>query len=192
MRTYRFLVVVALALAGACAGRNTERVRVPGDPLAETPAATLFQRGVELRRSGDYVRAEQYLAAARDRGHDASAVVYELVGVCIDAARYRAALRYAVPHLERNPDDWALRYLVASLYLAVGETPRARDELERVVADRPDEPEPRFLLAIVWADYLQQPGAAAAHLEAYLALAPDGRHAAEARARLHRPEQVTR
>lgn len=154
----------------------------PSDPLTGVSAAELFARGTELRQAGDYVRAEQYFAAAGDKGHDETEVVNSLIGVSIDAARYQAALRYALPYLERHPEDWALRYLVGSLHLATGEAARARTELQRTIASRPAEPGPHYLLAITFAEQFAQPEAAEAEFRAYLELAPQGPHAAEARA----------
>ena len=74
---------------------------------ANESAEALFQRGVELHRAGDFIRSEQYLSAARDRGYDEGAVVRELIGVCIDGSRYQAALRHALPYLSDHPEDWA-------------------------------------------------------------------------------------
>jgi len=183
-------IAIALALAAGCTNKAPARKTAPGDPLASAPPQTLFARGVELRAAGDFIRAEQYLAAARDRGFDAASVIHELVGVCIDASRFQAALRYAVPYLSRHPEDWALRYLVGSLYLAVGEATRARAELERVTVEHPDAPAPHYQLARAYSERLDRPKEASAAFRTYLELAPDGEHAAEARAWLQRRENA--
>ena len=182
MRTRIAILVLALALLGGCSRGKPARGPAPPDPLAAVPADDLFQRGVQFRRAGDFIRAEQYLAASRDRGYPEGKVIHELIGVCIDANRYQAALRYASPYLSRNPDDWTLRYLVGSLYLATGEAERARTELVRVTAQNPEAAEPYYLLALAYSERLDQPEQAAAAFEAYLARAPNGEHAAEARA----------
>ncbi len=176
----RVMSTALIAILVSCGGAPPPGP-APGDPLADVSAAELFARGTELRGAGDYVRAEQYFAAARDKGHDEGEVVGSLIGVSIDAARYQAALRYALPYLERHPEDWALRYLVGSLHLATGDAKRARAELERTIVSRPDEPGPHYLLGITFAEQFAQPEAARGEFRAYLELAPKGRHAAEAR-----------
>ncbi len=174
-------LVLAAALALVACGGAPKRAAAPPDPLVEVSADELYRRGVEQHRAGDYVRAEQYLQAARDRGYDPDQVVSELIGVCVDASRYQAALRYALPHLDKHPDDWSLRYLVASLYLATDEPAQARAELERTIAKQPDQPGPHYLLGFTLAEKLNQPEAASRAYQRYLELAPEGEHAAEAR-----------
>ena len=181
-------IALALALACGCASQAPPPTSAPGDPLATAPADDLFQRGVELRRAGDYIRAEQYLAAARDRGFEEERVVRELIGVCIDASRYQAALGHAAPFLSRHPDDWALRYMVGSLYLATGDAARALPELERVTSEHPEAPGPHYTLAVAYSERLDRPADATVAFRTYLERAPDGEHAAEARAWLQRME----
>jgi len=181
-------VTTALALACSCASKASPEAPRQGDPLTTAPPETLFQRGVELRSAGDFIRSEQYLAAARDRGYDEDKVVRELIGVCIDGSRYQAALRHAVPYLSRHPDDWALRHLVGSLYLATGDLAHAVPELERVTTEQPQAAEPHFTLARAYAERLDRPEEASANFRTYLQLAPEGEHAAEARAWLKQQE----
>lgn len=188
MTTRLCSIAVLVALACGCASKAQPQAPAPADPLATAPAETLFQRGVELRRAGDFIRAEQYLAAARDRGHDEGLVIRELIGVCIDGSRYQAALRHALPYLSRHPEDWALRHLVGSLYLATGDLANALPELERVTAEQPQAPEPHYTLARAYADHFERPEDASASFRTYLELAPEGEHAAEARAWLQRRE----
>lgn len=158
----------------------------PGDPVQEVPAEDLFIQGVVLAQRGDLVRAEQYLASALDRGHPENRVMPVLLRVLVAASRLRVALDYAVPYLERNPDDWALRYLVASIHLGMGNAALARRELERVVETAPDQADPHYLLGIVLRDEMGDPTAAEAHFRRYLELAPEGGHADEVRDALRR------
>lgn len=180
------LVLVALALALAAAPACTRAPRPagppPGDPLASVRGSDLYRRGVALARAGDFVRAEQYLTTAIARGYPEARALPALLRVCVASSRLRAALGHAEPYLERNPDAWSLRYLVASIYLGVGEADRARESLERVIADAPDQAGPHYLLAIVLRDELGDRPGAARHFASYLALAPRGPHAAEVRA----------
>lgn len=167
----------------------------PGDPVQEVPAENLFARGVALAQRGDLVRAEQYLAASLERGHPEEQVMPMLLRVLVAASRLRVALQYAEPYLERNPDAWSLRYLVASIHLGMGDAPLARRQLERVVESAPDEPDPHYLLAVVLRDEVGDPAAAEAHFRRYLELAPEGSHANEVRdalrrVQVRRPEAV--
>jgi tetratricopeptide (TPR) repeat protein len=178
------LVVIALALVAAPACSRTPRPAgpPPGDPLASVRASDLYRRGVALARAGDFVRAEQYLTTAIARGYPEARALPALLRVCVASSRLRAALGHAEPYRQRNPDAWSLRYLVASIYLGVGESDRARESLERVIADAPRQADPHYLLGIVLRDELGDRAEAARHFASYLALAPRGAHAAEVRA----------
>jgi predicted Zn-dependent protease len=173
---------LALCLLIGCA--HATAPAPAGDPLAAISANDLFARGERYREAGDFVRAEQYVAAALERGYPEPEATSALIRICVEGSHLAAALRHARAHLVRHPDDWAMRYLVASLLHALDDDLAARSELERVVAQKPAEAKPRFLLAVVL-DHLGQAPAAEAELRRYLALAPSGEHAFEASARLH-------
>jgi predicted Zn-dependent protease len=130
------------------------------------------------------VRAEQYLSASIDRGYSQDRALPSLIEVCVAASRLRAAIDYAEPYLRRNPKKWHLRYLVASLYLGVGEPSRARDELERVASEQPDKADPHYLLAVVLAEQFADYDRARTHYRRYLELAPESDKADEVRASL--------
>ena len=135
-------------------------------------------------RSGDLLRAEQYLSVARERGHDEAAVVYWLVRVCVAASRYQSALRHATKYLRDHPLDWSLRFIVATIHEALGNIPRAQSELERIVGAEPSMPLPHYRLAMLYRDRWTDQERARLHLEKYLSLTPEGPHAAEVRAAL--------
>ena len=137
-RTLVFFVMLALA---ACGGAQTGADEARADPLESIDAEELYRRGMLLARGGDYARAEQYLAASMDRGVEAERVVPALLAVCVEASRLAAALDYAEPYLEANPEQWSLRMLVASIRMGLGHHQQAREELERVLEDAPDEPQ---------------------------------------------------
>lgn len=179
MRTLHSIVLLAALVAGACA-HGPETKPAARDPLASAPASLLMKRGRAFAAAGDTIRAEQYLLAASNRGAPDRKVVPLLLQVCIRGQRFRAALGHAEFYLARNPDDRALRQLSAVLYLATGAPDKARTALERVVASAPDEPEPRFLLAMAHRE-LGQPLRARPHLRRYLSLDPAGSRAHEAR-----------
>jgi len=162
----------------------------PTDPVAEVGAQRLFETGLAAASQGDYVRAEQYLAAAGARGHDETAVIGPLVRVCVASSRLRQALVYAQPYLRRHPDDWRLRFVVAATLLALEQIDEARTEYERVVASAPDAPEPVFALGMLLREHFHDDAAARPRFERYLALAPRGGHADDARVALANPLPV--
>jgi len=177
------LLGLVLASSAACAHRGP-----PAGPtsLQEIPAARLFTRALELAELGEFIPAEQFLQAARAQGYPEEQVIKELVKVCLSSSRYDSALDYAVPYLERHPDAWELRQVVATIYIARGDGIAAHDELSELVVQRPDAPSPHYLLAIVLRDDFRDHERAQASFERYLGLAPDGPHAPEARAWLRR------
>jgi tetratricopeptide (TPR) repeat protein len=135
-------------------------------------------------RSGDLLRAEQYLSVARQRGHDEAAVVYWLVRVCVAASRYQSALGHATNYLRDHPSDWPLRFVVATIHEALGDVARAQSELERIVGAEPSMPLPHYRLAMLYRDRWTDHERARPHLEEYLRLTPEGPHAAEVRSAL--------
>jgi len=176
--------VMVLALAAACAEAPAKKEGTPGDPLKSVPAAELYRRGIALGEAGDLIRAEQYLAAAIDRGYPAEKALPPLMRVCLASSRLRAALSHAEPYLEQHPDAWSLRYLVASIQMGIGNVDDARSSLERVIQDAPDQPDAYFLLGVLLRDDVGDRAAAAERFERYIELAPRGQHASEARAAL--------
>lgn len=150
----RSLLVFALAglgLASLWAGTgcgHAPAAPANPDPLASAPAALLLKRGRAFAAAGDTIRAEQYLVAASRRGAEDRFVAPLLIGTCIRGQRYRAALAHAERFVRRHPRDIQLRQLSAVLYLATGSPHRAEAALRKVVADHPDEPRPRRLLAL--------------------------------------------
>lgn len=132
-------------------------------------------------RTGDLLRAEQYLSTARQRGHDEATVVYWLVRVCVAASRYQSALGHATNYLRDHPSDWALRFVVATIHEALGDIARAQSELERIVGAEPFMPLPHYRLAMLYRTRHADQDRARLHLEEYLRLTPEGPHAAEVR-----------
>jgi Tfp pilus assembly protein PilF len=171
--------LIALCAVG-CAGSRGLGPRPPGDPLASVDAKALEERGHAYLAAGDVIRAEQYLAAALSRGGPADRLVPELMSLCLASSRHRAALTYAVPHLRRNPDDWALRNLVAMLYLVVGDPDAAVRHAAEAASRARDNPEAAYVHALA----LQRSGehaAARREFARYVALDKHGPHADEAR-----------
>jgi len=107
-----------------------------------------------------------------------------LLRVCAEERRYRAAIDYAEPQLKKHPDDFRLRFVVASFYTTIGETATARDELERIAKDRPEFAPAHFALGVILRDEAGDVISADGHFREYLRLSPRGAHADEARASL--------
>jgi tetratricopeptide (TPR) repeat protein len=167
-----------VGLAG-CGGRQ-ETSRPVGDPLKDIPARVLYEGGLAFAANQDNVRAEQYLVAAMVKGYPEAEVMPALLRACVEGSRLRAALRHGEPYLSRHPNDWRLRFLVANIYLGLGEVGRARIHLERTLAQAPEFAETEFLLGQLAELELDLPRAKQKFAR-YLALAPDGPHAEEAR-----------
>ena len=157
--------------------------------VAAQSAEAMYRTGLEQARAHDYVRAEQYLAASQARGYPAAKVVPALVRVCLASARLRAALHYAEPFIAENPDALGLRYVMSSVLLGLGQPDRARTELEAVIAQDPRHAPAHYLLAVTLRDDFEDSDGAAREFSAYLALAPNGAHAAEARLALAGQEE---
>jgi tetratricopeptide (TPR) repeat protein len=149
----------------------------------ETPEK-LLARGRAFAAVGDLTRAEQYFAAALERGADPRVTLPLLLRVCADAHRYRAAIDYAEPVLRKHPDDHRLRFVVASFYMTIGEMTTARDELTRIVTQKPDFAAPHYALAVLLRDEAGDVVSADVHFREYLRLDPRGPHADEAKSSL--------
>jgi tetratricopeptide (TPR) repeat protein len=172
-------LVTALAALSACGHSQPAQPR-SADPLAAAPVSLLLKRGRAFAAAGDTIRAEQYLVAASNRGARYRDVVPLLLQTCIRGQRFRAALAHAEHYLARRPQDEKLRQMTGVLYLATGAPDRAREALEAVIEDSPDEAEPHYLLAMAH----QQMGEhrlAARELRAFLDIEPNGAMARSAR-----------
>jgi tetratricopeptide (TPR) repeat protein len=179
------------AAALGCGGPSVEvqeaRAAQAPDPLDSVTPEELFRRGVLLSQHGDFVRAEQYLLAARGRGFDERRVIPALMEVCVRASRLSAAIGYAEPYLESHPDEWALRILIGSIHLGLGHLAEARLHLERALRDgRPEPAEAHYLLAHVLREQAEL-RESRRHFERYAELEPSGAHIEEVAAILREP-----
>jgi tetratricopeptide (TPR) repeat protein len=185
-------LAACVAFATACAGSNQSRRRDPNAPLTEaTPQETvrtlasvpwepIANQGEQYAQTGDFVRAEQYLAAALERGGPIERILPRLLRVCIAAQRYRAAIEYARPFLERRPDIWQLQYLLATIHMGLNEPQSARARLELVLRYNPHYADAEFDLGKIYRDDLGDAASADEHFRRYLELEPNGSHADEA------------
>lgn len=184
-----FAILLTAALLAACASKSAE-MRANLDTFnSERTPDKLLARGRAFAALGDTTRAEEYYAAALEAGGNEKEIMRLLLEVCVRDGRYRAAIEYAKPYVQRHPDDVRCRYVLGTLYQAVSEPKSARSELEVVVRTMPDEPDPHFALATLLRDDERDLVAAESQFREYLRLAPNGNHAEEARASLLRVVQ---
>jgi Tfp pilus assembly protein PilF len=148
----------------------------------------LLDEGKAFAQMGDTSRAEQYFSAAITHGADEALVVPLLVKVCVRDGRYELAIDYAARYAQKHPNDTRMRYLLGTLYAAIGDGSHARHELEYVVLAKPDDPEPHWALAKVLQEQDKDPTSADGQFREYLRLAPTGTHAEEARASITKEE----
>lgn len=155
-----------------------------GDEQPALSQAQLLEIAAAAEQSGDGLRAQQYLLAARAGGADAQRTLPWLLRLYVRDGQYRSAIDAATSELELHPDALPLRMLLASLYEAMQLPEAATDQYQRVLQRRPDDALAHYALASL----LQRGGLDAAradaHYRAYLALEPDGPDAADARAHL--------
>jgi len=192
MAAMRFALPTMLLVA-ACGGASANEN--PAEKLAimkksEDPAK-LVEQGKAFAAVGDTTRAEQYFSTAMARGADESMVVPLIVKVCVNDGRYELAIEYASRYTQKHPSDVRVRYLLGTLYAAIGDRSRARSELEYVVSAKPNDPEPHWALAKVLHDEGKDPNLADGQFREYLRLAPTGTHADEARASITTDEKAS-
>lgn len=181
-----WLPLVFVALGGplsACGGSST--ALQAESALASTPeteADALMRAGMAALERGDSVRAEQYLALALRKGKDPEQVVPILIQVCLTSSRLRAALDHAEPFLLEHPEQNALRYLVATIHLSLGQREEARLELQQILHRDPRFADALYLMGILHSS--DEPATARDYFREYLSVDPKGRHASEVRSRL--------
>jgi Tfp pilus assembly protein PilF len=182
MTTQRVLILVSfIVLTGGCA-KNPNVVTEERLQIVERQRKPqlLIQHAKAFVRVGDYTRAEQYLNAALENGANESEVVPLLLSICVKDRRYRSAVEYGENYLRRHPREHRLRFVVATLYVGLGENDRAKKQLERVLEQNPTHAEAHYALAVLFRDQLQSFGQADQHFREYLKLDPRGEHAEEA------------
>ena len=155
-------------------------------PQVPKTSGQLLSRGLAYAQQGEDLAAEQYLAAARAAGAPEARVVRELITVCVRSGRLEQALRHGQLYVENHPEDKVVRHALASIYFAKGEALSARHELQQLLAEWPEHADSHFLLALILRDQYADMAGARRSLEHYLALAPSGPYAAEARAWIKR------
>jgi len=179
---------VSLALLVVCAGCLPEAnapiekdVRVFQE---EQSAEKLTARGRAFAAVGDTTRAQEYFDSAVSAGGDQRVLTPLLLRVCIRDGRYRMAVEYAERYLKRHPTDPRMRFLLGTLYAALGEPVAAEQQLSLAARTDVDNAALHYALAVVLRDQIGDAVRADSHFRAYLRLAPDGEHAEDARSSL--------
>lgn len=185
VRAGLLLAAILGASAGACAKSPATKVETDVKKVEdERTPDKLVARGKAFARIGDLTRAEQYFSAALDEGAEPRVVLPLLLRVCVESGRLRVAIRHADDYLKQHPDDNHLRYLLGTLYAAVGEPAEARRQLEDLLQRDPDNADAHYALAVLARDVDGDYARADQHFREYLRLNPQGPHAQEARGSL--------
>ncbi len=188
----RAAVLVCVVLGVACAPPDPAVRQPMPDPIADVEGQELYDAGMRLARTGDLLRAEQYVKGAMERGFPVERALPSLLKICVAASRLNAALRYAEPHLRDHPEDYRLRTLVASIHLGLGNVDDAETHLREVIEHAPSDPPAYYLLGMLHREEHDDPAAGDAYLRRYLELSPNGVHAAEVRNMLRPREPIRR
>lgn len=186
MRSLIFLLAVTAASTG-CASAGDERRAEMAAVQQESTVTELLKKAEASVSVGDTTRAEEYYVSALKAGADPHVIISKLLVVCVADQRFPAAIDYAEQYLYRRPNDMDIAFAAASLHAAVGEGPRARELLERVLRESPESAEAHYALAsVLRAEGGDELALADQHDLAYLKLSPRGPFAETARARLLR------
>lgn len=135
LRVQQCVVACAVWWLTACAA--TPAVTRDQDSFERASAQELYAWAERLAERGDDVRAEQYAVLAVSRGVPMTQALPLLLRVCLRASRVTAAVAHVEPHLRVHPENYRLRHLLASMYLALDQAQDAERELRRVLLDAP-------------------------------------------------------
>lgn len=185
------LLCGAVLFAGCAPPEPAVRQPMP-DPIADVEGQQLYDTGIRLARTGDLLRAEQYVNAAMERGFPEERALPSLLKICVAANRLNAALQYAEPHLRDHPENFRLRTLVASIHLGLGHVQDAETHLTEVIEVAPTNAPAYYLMGMLHREQHDDPIASEPYLQRYLELAPNGAHAAEVRNMLRPREPIRR
>lgn len=150
----------------------------------EQRPARLVEIGKGFASVGDLTRAEEYFSAALEQGGDEKEILPLLLRVCVLDGRYRSAIQYAENHLKHSPNDVATRFVLGTLYSAVGDAERAKAAYDQVLEKEPNNADAHFAMGVLLRDTTEDPIGADKHFREYLRLKPGGSHVEEAQASL--------
>ena len=184
MRYRNLILSFVLAIcSGACAGSQLEAAE-PQPEGVEVTNDELIALSDELGRRGDSQRAAQYLLQALEQGAKESQVLPRLLNVYIRDRQYRLAAQRLEDFLRRRPNQLSVRLLLAALYEAVSDYPRAIEQYNTIVHGDPKHAEAHFALGNTMLAQGNDRAGADRHFRTYLELEPHGAHAEQAQALL--------
>lgn len=178
------LLCSALALAGSACGASQLRAAEPAQQGLEVTNDQLIALSDELGRRGDSQRAAQYLLQALEQGAPESQVLPRLLNVYVRDRQYRLAAQRLEDYLRRRPNQLTVRLLLAALYEAVADYPRAVQQYNAVVKSDPKRAEAHFALANMLLAQGHDRALADLHFRTYLELEPRGPYAEQAQSML--------
>lgn len=191
LRHNSFFLSLFLTLAVGCV-KNDSSINSTAptqDPLVTADTEFLYKRGMALRSRGEYVASDDYLKAAMAKGMPEKKVIPQLVDNAIRSNRYRMALEYLKPLLDKEPNHWHLRFLSGTLRLGLKDYDLAETELKRVIQLAPKEGEPHYVLAHLYSEQWGKSKLARKHFLEYIDLVPEGTKTVVARRWLHENQQ---
>jgi len=175
------LITLTGCLTGCAAPTSREAPRVAAGE-ADSARRDWVATGDQLMKHGDPSRAAQYYEAAYRSG--AEPVLPKLLAACVASRQYALAVEHAEAALLRDPSNVHLRGLLGSLHADTGELAKARENFELAAEEAVADADLQFTVGVFFRDDAHEPGRADPYFRAYLALAPTGAHAREARASL--------
>ena len=182
------MLVLGLTLGSnlmSCSRSSPGVVAPKEDPLNQSDAESLYRRGIALKKAGEFVPAEEYLKEAVKKGMPKTQVIPHLVDSAIQSSRFRMGLVYLEPLLEKDPNNWRVRYLAGTMYQALGEFRSAEIEFKRVIELAPQEGAPYFAYAKVLSSQYGRQDDAREHFLRFIELVPEGTDTIIARRWLH-------
>ncbi|MBS2015300.1 MAG: hypothetical protein JST00_20605 [Deltaproteobacteria bacterium] len=184
--TRKLIAFVLFAMVAGCQ-RSGARADYPDGSPSESrarAAVRLVEQGRAYAEAGDSLRAQQYFSAGLKSGADETVVLPLLLRACVEERNYRYAAEVAEAALARRPADARLRFLAGAIYGSLGDTAHARVHLERAARELGTDAEVQFSVGVFFRDEASEVAIADGYFRRYLALAPSGTHADEARGSL--------
>jgi tetratricopeptide (TPR) repeat protein len=182
LRVAAWTLIVSAAVSGCAHGAGASLGTQA--TLPALAASQLLEVAAAAERLGDPLRAQQYVLAARKAGADPNITLPWLLRLYVGDGQYRMAIDTAREQLRSHPQQFELRMLLASLYRATDLEVAAIEQYEQVLVTQPSEPRAHFALASLLHEGGHDAARADQHFRAYLALAPAGAYADQARSLL--------
>lgn len=178
---HTILCLALLALSGCAGSLSAQQAQLRERGLSATQLMEVAQ---ELERRGDTARAQQYWMEALEQGAPAERVFPRLLSAYVRDRQYRLAAQRAEDHLRRYPNSLQVRVLLAALYQAMDDYPKAIAQYGIVVSEDPARADAHYALATALQAQGHDHARADLHYRKYLELDPSGQYAERAQAAL--------